>query len=125
MNYDVAIIGLGFYSVGLTLLFIYHLLSYKHKAEQIASDMIAVREKVSNEQVKHYVDTEINKHRREIATWVDDISNSIKKTNGSIVAVNESHKQYNARLLQLEADYESLNSNLNDILKELNDNIDA
>lgn len=125
MNYDIAIIGLGIYCLGLTILFIYHLLSYKDKVRLIVNDIIIVREKLNNEQIKHYTDTELSKHKKNIATWVDDIGNNIKKTNDSIRAANASSKEEKAKLLQIEASYDLLNDNVNDIIKELNNNIDA
>lgn len=125
MNYDIAIIGLGIYCLGLTILFIYHLLSYKDKVRLIVNDIIIVREKLNNEKIKHYTDTELSKHKKNIATWVDDIGNNIKKTNDSIRAANASSKEEKAKLLQIEASYDSLNDNVNDIIKELNNNIDA
>ena len=125
MNYDIAIIGLGIYCLGLTVLFIYHLLSYKDKVRQIVNDIVIVREELNNKQIAHYVDIEINKHKENVDGWVNRLNESIKYTDTSIEMCRAEINAVNGKLFELNEYHESVSNKIGSIVKELNDNIDA
>ena len=132
MNYDLVIAGLVIYAVFQSIVLIYHFSTLYDKINKIVNSAIAAKEQLNNEQIKHYVDIVFNQYQKNVGTWVNRLNSSINNTNESIKGANTSIERckaeinaVNGRLFELNEYHESVSNKIDDIVKELNDNIDA